>query len=280
MKQYAIVTDAISSKFIFEKWYRYYADQFGGENIFLCTYGNKINREFRDYSLGKVIQIGKEYNDDARKIKINDLVKSLLNIYDVVIRVDVDEFLIPENTTFKTLKSFLDQWKGPYITAKGINLFEMPIDKEYDSNQKVLSQRKYGYMVTSMFKTAVTRLPLEWNRGFHFCSSPPKIDGLLLIHTQMVSTQMQKDYLNYSLENLNKGSFEYNYSESKLRKLEKHAYPRKNKDIMEFNKAINGEFVKKFIANTVFNHKDRLYISSMEIDNFNFIIPHDYETCF
>jgi len=27
MKKYAIVANAISSKFIFEKWYRYYADQ-------------------------------------------------------------------------------------------------------------------------------------------------------------------------------------------------------------------------------------------------------------
>lgn len=279
MKKYAVVTDAISSGFIFEKWYNYYATQFGGENIYLCTYGKKVG-EFNSYNLGRVMQIGSEYNDDSRKFKINELVRNLLNIYDVVIRVDVDEFLVPENTIYDNLRSYLDKWMGPYITAKGFNIIEMPDDSRLNINDSILKQRKYAYQLTSMCKTAVTRLPIEWNRGFHYGNIPPKFNGLLLFHTKLASLDMQKNYIKYVLNDLKEGSFEYQYNSNALDSLNKFKFPRKDLENISFEESLNGKFIKEFENTIEFFSKVRLFETKKIHSMKNVCIPTEYEKYF
>ena len=186
----AVVTDAISANAYFPVWHTYYGDQFGARNIYVFTYALNA-AAFEGVEIGGLQLISDSYNDDVRKEAITAFVCQLLESYETVIRVDVDEFLVPDPLRSGSLAELLANWSGTHITACGFDIFQTPADAPLDFKQPLLAQRRTAYALTALNKTCVTRVPVKWNRGFHYCSLPPAFADVYLLHTKRADISHQ-----------------------------------------------------------------------------------------
>src|SRR5271166_2073990 len=102
MKKVAVVADATSAEFFFPFWHRYYASQFGAANLHVVTYAG-MKPLFSRVELGDLWEVSAKYDDTLRVGVIADLISALLRSHDVVLRCDVDEFLVPDPAAYANL---------------------------------------------------------------------------------------------------------------------------------------------------------------------------------
>jgi len=190
-KRIAVVTDAVSPDFYFPLWYRYYAGQTGGtDNLHVVTFETEVDA-FRPFALGSITPLQK-YNNELRAKVINQVVNHLLEDYEVVIRVDTDEFLVPDPALFRSLRDYIDALKLAHVTAYGFNLIPDRNDPPLDIASPILyRQRHLAQPSDALCKTCVTTIPLRWAPGFHFCSEMPSFDSLFLFHTKLADVDIQ-----------------------------------------------------------------------------------------
>jgi hypothetical protein len=182
VKKVAVITDANSAGFFFPLWHRYYGGQFGAKNLHVVTYEG-MKPLFADFELGNLWEINATYDNKLRAGVISDLVGILLRSYDVVLRCDVDEFLVPEPAARTDLAAFVERNKQPYVTSQGIDVIELEEDEPLDLEQPVFGvQRRFGRRAAALNKTALTTQPLRWAEGFHAASVPPVFAGLYNLH--------------------------------------------------------------------------------------------------
>lgn len=186
----AVITDAVSAAFYFPCWHRYYASQFGAENLYVVTFGG-LRADFRHFDLGGVWET-KIYNNDLRVKIIAGLVNVLLDQYDYVIRVDTDEFLVPDPRVFESLADFMKRLERPYVTAMGYDVIPARDDQALSLDQSILvKQRRLAYPYDALNKTCITNIPLVWAPGFHFCSAFPMFQKLYLFHMKRADVEIQ-----------------------------------------------------------------------------------------
>jgi hypothetical protein len=189
-KHVAVVTDAVSPEFYFPIWHRYYASQFGADNLHVVTFDTQVD-SFRQFKLGSLISLQK-YNNNLRAEFVNDVVKQLLTNHDVVIRVDTDEFLVPDPTYFGSLREYVESLTLGHVTAYGFNVIPDRNEPPLDLNRPILFfQRTIAQPADSLCKTCVTSKPIRWAPGFHFCSERPQFDKLFLFHTKLADIDLQ-----------------------------------------------------------------------------------------
>src|ERR1039458_690485 len=155
-KRIAVITDANSADFWFPKWHKYYASEFGTDSLHVVTYGGH-RADFRNFDLASVWDVSHAYDDRLRANLISNLVSRLLATHDVVVRCDIDEFLIPDLRKYSGLADYVTRCDLPYMSAYGIEVFEKEGDHAIDMTLPVLvSQRRYGIANTADRKS--TRL--------------------------------------------------------------------------------------------------------------------------
>jgi hypothetical protein len=186
----AVVTDAVSTGNYFPSWLAYYSGQFGTDSIHVFTYPNS-REEFKLYDLGALHALPSAYSDDLRRDTITAYVNSLLQSHDLVLRVDVDEFLVPDPAKFPDLITSLKNFPGSHVTAYGFDVIQSPQESVLNLTSPILAQRQFAYALTALNKTCVTRVPLKWNRGFHYCTVPPTFGDLYLFHTKRADIGLQ-----------------------------------------------------------------------------------------
>jgi hypothetical protein len=178
----AILTDTMSPEFYFPVWYRYYASQFGADNIHVMTLGG-LKDDFNKFTLGSVKEMDLTYDDGIRLAAISERVTELLRHNDYVIHVDTDEFLIPDPRKHKSLASHIQSLQRDYVTARGFDVFQHCSEPPLAMERPILvHQRRHAFALAAMNKTCITAVPLKWNRGFHHCSRPPQFDDIFLFH--------------------------------------------------------------------------------------------------
>jgi hypothetical protein len=188
-RRVAVITDTVSAGFYFPLWHKYYSSHVGADNIFVVSYGASLN-EFENYTLGGLWRI-RTFNNKVRCESIASLCSLLLSEYDYVIRVDTDEFIVPDPKLYASLAEYIQQLQRPYVTASGYNVIAQPDQKSLIMNVPVLSQRRSCYPYDALNKTCVLGVPVRWAPGFHFASVYPEFDGLSLFHLKYADIDMQ-----------------------------------------------------------------------------------------
>jgi hypothetical protein len=131
--------------------------------------------------LGKLIHVKHGYDNILRVELFNNLVKVMLERYSIVIRVDVDEFLVPDPRKYASLRRYVDNLDARYVTAIGLDVIEMPSEAALRYDVKpLLQQRSFAVKASAYSKTCVTRTPLRWSPGFHTVDAPPNFDDILM----------------------------------------------------------------------------------------------------
>lgn len=198
-KTIAVLSDTTSSDFMFPIWYKYYSTLFGPSNLFVVAFPG-VPQNFLPYELGGLIKVDEIFNEDLRLKIITPIIHSLLMRYDVVIRIDIDEMLVVDPARFGNLREYIHQWGGEYITARGFDLMQWQDETSLELTSKILNQRKWGYALSAMNKTCMTRVPLQWGRGFHYCTAMPAFGDVFLFHLKRIDAGLERAWCHRMLE--------------------------------------------------------------------------------
>ena len=167
-KRVAVLTDATSPGEFLPYWLRYYAAQFGSENLFIVTY-RTLGPLFQSFKIGGLLELDFEYSNHARVAVLTQLTDAMLERYDVVVRCDADEFLIANPLLFGSLSAYVDALDVPHVTTLGLDIFQDTDEPALKMDGRpLLPQRRYCVATTSLCKTAIVTKPVAWSIGFHF----------------------------------------------------------------------------------------------------------------
>jgi len=117
VRRVAVVTDSISDEFFFPLWRRYYGGLFGEQALPVIAY--ECGARFADPALGGVLRLPAGYEDGLRARVISDYMAMLLHTHDVVVRVDMDEFLVADPREHPSLRHLIEASDAPLLTAGG-----------------------------------------------------------------------------------------------------------------------------------------------------------------
>jgi hypothetical protein len=211
VKKVAVITDAVSPDFFFPAWHRYYGGLFGTANLHVVTYRG-LRDAFSGIALGNLWNVDAAYDDTLRIGVIEDLIAALLRSHDVVIRCDVDEFLLPDPRHFADLADFIERNDLPYVTAQGIDVIELAEDAPLDLDAPIFGvQRHYGVRAAALNKTCVTTIPLRWAEGFHGANVPPRFAGLYNLHLKFADLKKRIAWDQTMVQGLVPGSKAHQY---------------------------------------------------------------------
>lgn len=172
-KRICALTMVRNDDFFLRKWVEYYGAQLGVENLYIFFDGTDqvipdfcagTNAVLRERVQGQVAAA-----DRGRIDYLSSQAAELLKRYDLVIGTDVDEFLIPDPSSGKSLPEFLSALPArKTYSGLGVDVGQH-LDKEgeIDPSRPFLSQRSFARLSTRYSKSTVISEPVSWGSGFH-----------------------------------------------------------------------------------------------------------------
>jgi len=120
----------------------------------------------------------------ARIALVSDVAAGLLHVYDYVVFVDVDEFLVPDPTLYADLPAFLAAHRDEQVVgAIGLNLVHAPDEEPLDLRRPILEQRSYASFSPLMCKPSTKRVPAPWADSSHGVHAAYRVaPDLYLLH--------------------------------------------------------------------------------------------------
>ena len=182
-KKLAVVTMVYNEPEFLPIWCGYYGKQAGSEHCYIIDHGSD------DGSTGKlvgfnVVKIPRSPKDNERRTRfVSQFCSALLEWYDVIINVDVDEIVVAEPDRFRNLQEYVDREEREVINAIGFDLHHLPLlEGPLDLANPVFKQRKWVRFSSAMCKPVLTTRPLTWAPGFHSANAPISFGQLYLFH--------------------------------------------------------------------------------------------------
>ena len=172
-KRICAITMARDDDFFLSRWIAYYGKQFGTENLYILLDGidQNIPTNAGKSHITKLPheKLSRASGDKFRINKLSELAHELLKTYDIVIGCDVDEFLIIDPKTKKTLSAYLSN-KKIHTSLSGLGLDvgqHLYSEAMLDTTAPFLEQREYALLSTRYTKPVVINKPVLWGSGFH-----------------------------------------------------------------------------------------------------------------
>ena len=203
MRRYAAVTMARDEDLYLKMWHRYYAAQFGAENLFIFDHNSQTHRP--EDVIGKQCNVFRipfdnpiqdpsgalRKFDDARFEFISAQIAGLLKYYDCVIFNDADELLFVDGP--QGLRDYLDGLPDIGVRC-GIGvevMHHVPTEAAYDFDVSLFDQRRLFRYNLNFCKPWILSKPVEITG--HGAIGPFHIDpNLLLIHLRRVDHQVSR----------------------------------------------------------------------------------------
>ena len=169
----AAISMVRNDTFFADKWIDYYGAQFGHKNLYLFIDGldqtlpkesNKINCFQKPHKPEK-----RALGDRNRARMISNFAKTLFSKYQVVLAMDIDEFLVLDPNQSFSLKEYLMQdFSTSSLSALGLDVGQHPtLDPPIILNSSFLSQRKFTQVSDRYTKPVVALKPIIWGSGYH-----------------------------------------------------------------------------------------------------------------
>jgi hypothetical protein len=184
----AIVTMVYNESVNLPIWIRYYRRAAPNATLFVIDHSSDDGSTDHVPEVNKLPLPRSEFDEWSRTRLINYLQRALLQYYDLVIYTDCDELIVPDPAKSPSLEAHLATQSYEYASPVGLNIIHLvDVETPIDLTRPLLSQRRYGQFQASMCKPVITRIPLNWEPGFHECDKPVRIDkDLYLFHTKAV----------------------------------------------------------------------------------------------
>jgi len=177
MRQRCVFTIIREEYFYLEKWYNYYSRFFEDRDIYIIHHVTSKPDTSVDFLRDKVNVIDVEEELFSSRW-IRDTVQSqhhaLSEKYRIVVFGDVDEIVFVNPNRYKDLGVFLDwfdeQKEVNVVKCCSFTMMHQP-DKEpdFDFDKTIMSQRRYWYRYNYYDKPLISKVPLQFEFGFHNC---------------------------------------------------------------------------------------------------------------
>lgn len=170
-----------------ERWVRHYAAQVGVENLVVLDDGSGDgSTDALPCTVHRLPPMpgGPDF-EAARMALVSGLAQGLLAVYDVVVLVDADEFLIADPDRHDGLLDLLAARADRDVLAPlALNVVHhLDAEDGLDPGEPVLGQRRFAKFVPLMCKPAVKRVPAPWRFATHGIMAPFAVEpDLFLIH--------------------------------------------------------------------------------------------------
>ena len=164
---------ARNDNFFLEKWINYYGSELGKDNLYVFLDGKDQvlprNAEGTNIELREHVEEEMTVGDRTRIAFLSDFAAGLLKKYDLVLGMDVDEFLVVDPRTGKSLKEYLGQIRcNPCVSGLGVDVGQkLDIEGKIEADKPFLSQRSFALIDSQYTKPVVISKPVRWGAGFH-----------------------------------------------------------------------------------------------------------------
>ncbi|EHH68513.1 glycosyltransferase family 2 protein [Gluconobacter morbifer] len=138
-KPLAVVTMVYNEPALLPAWCRHYGAQVGAESCYVIDHGSSDGTT-RNCGAVNVRRIPRSPQDDERRTRsVGHFCESLLEWYESVIYVDVDEFLLADPALFPSLTEFACATQAPVITATGFDVVHVLEQEEAFDYSRLIS---------------------------------------------------------------------------------------------------------------------------------------------
>lgn len=180
-------------------WIGYYGAQFGVDNLYVVD-DNSEDGSTDDLPCD-VLHIpsirGGKFNS-TRMAMVGNLGRSLLQVYDVLLFCDTDEFIVPDPDRYAGLSSYVEAQDAAGINAVGSLGFNVvhAVDSEppLDLGRPLLGQRRLAKFLPLMCKPAIKWVPAHWSDGTHGVRTPYRVDpDLWMFHMKFADRDLLQE---------------------------------------------------------------------------------------
>ena len=160
-------------------WVGYYGRHLGVENLYVVD-DNSEDGSTDDLPCDVLhvppIRNGK-FNT-TRMAVVGNLGRSLLELYDVVLFCDTDEFIVPDPARHDGLRAYIEAQSGlNAVGSLGFNVVHnVGSEPPLDLDQPLLGQRRLAKFLPLMCKPAIKWVPEHWSAGTHGVRTPYAVD--------------------------------------------------------------------------------------------------------
>lgn len=172
-KNVAVITSVRNDRMFTKKWIDYYSAQFGAQSLFMVLDG--FDQAVPDPAFGintiRVPFIARHVvkGEKSRAARASHLAAALFENYDIVIAVDIDEFLVVDPSLGVGLRDYLSGIEGhASVSGLGIDVIEKSsVEAALQTDWGFLEQRSFGILSHRYTKPAVAFQAVRWGSGQH-----------------------------------------------------------------------------------------------------------------
>jgi hypothetical protein len=181
-----VMTMARDEAEMLPRWMRHYADQVGLENLLVLDDNTTDgSTDGLGCTVHRLPPLAGERFESTRMQLLSGLAGGFLAAYDVVVFVDVDEFLVADPTRHPDLRSFLAARRDRDVIAPlALNVIHVPqVEGPLRADEPVLGQRRFAQFTPLMCKPSVKRVDAGWRWASHGIEAPFEVDReLFMLH--------------------------------------------------------------------------------------------------
>lgn len=187
-KPLAIVTMVYNEGLQLARWVRHYTQEVDSlSDLYVINHGSTDGSI--DYLPPKinVTNLGRLEGNGLQSWRANyvsNYVNKLNEIYNIVIHIDCDEYLVVDPDIEKNLLCYFNSTYKFSTHAIGFDVLHNVSDEPPLALNKISEVRRYIQFVGAMCKPVVSHAshPMKWVSGFHLSNIFPKFNDLYLFH--------------------------------------------------------------------------------------------------
>lgn len=177
----AVFTIAHNEKFFIPIWLKYYKKHFAKKDIYILDDSSSDNSTTNlDVNVIKLEPHPGSFDHHYLLNTVKKFQKQLLGEYETVLFTEIDEIVATNPRTGLSLSQYIEEMNTPVVRANGWTIVHSSSEKRIKLNKPIFQQRKYGQRgLIGMCKTLLSKVPLEWEIGFHTAFTCPDNNNVL-----------------------------------------------------------------------------------------------------
>jgi len=191
--KFAAFTIVKNESYFLPIWLKYYSRFFQNKDIYVLDHEST---DGSTDSLGvNAVPVHNEFAFDHQWLveTVQNFQKELLDRYECVVFAEADELLYcPSSSLGDLLNRFLSNQSMECLTSVGYEVIQnLGEEGSLGAGDEVFGNRKYFFRYPLYDKTLISKVPLNWEWGFHRCDKPQNFAyGSHIMHLHRVDFEL------------------------------------------------------------------------------------------